>query len=60
MDREGVVMEEEEAVEVEGRLLWLQLLLREDCKVLFYTMVDLVRFCLIRVPRTLLYHVLIV
>ena len=56
----GVVMEEEEVVEAEGELSWHQLLLREDYKVLFCTMVCLVRFCLTRVLRTLLYRMHIV
>ena len=59
MDRGEVETEEEEVVEAEGRLLWRQLLLREDYKVLFCTMVDLVRFYLILVLHTLLYRVLI-
>ena len=59
-EEEVTVVVEEVVVEVEERLSWHQLQHREDCKVLLFMMVDLVRFCLTPVLRTHLYLVVIV
>ena len=58
-EEEVTVVVEEVVVEVEERLSWHQLHHREDYKVLLFMMVNLVRFCLIRVLRTHLYLVVI-
>ena len=58
-EEEVTVVVEEVVVEVEERLSWHQLQHREDYKVLLFMMVNLVRFCLIRVLHTHLYLVVI-